>query len=142
MARATVGGSESWRRCCSRPDACPAGCLRRKEQNMQLKPLYRVAFSYTDEWGVNIEGPNGAESQHFFLSEGSCSGLVAGRFRGVNHPRRRTDLTFMPDFQGMILTDDGASVYFDYQGYGRAFPIGRRQIVCAAWHLSDDPRYR
>jgi hypothetical protein len=109
---------------------------------MELKPLYRVEFSYTDEWGVNIEGPNGAESQHFFLGEGICSGRIAGRFRGANHPHRRTDLTYMPDFQGMIVTDDGASIYFDHQGYGRAYPLGRRQIVCAAWHLSDDPRYR
>lgn len=109
---------------------------------MQLKPLYRVEFFYTDEWGVNIEGPDGTESQNFFLGEGNCSGIITGRFRGANHPRRRTDHTYMPDFQGVILTNDGASVYFDYQGYGRAYPVGRRQIVCAVWHLSDDMRYR
>jgi hypothetical protein len=26
-------------------------------------------------------------------------------------------------------------------GYGRAYPIGARQVVVAATHVSDDPRY-
>ncbi len=90
---------------------------------------------------MNIEGFNGTESRHFFLGEGTCSGNFTGRFRGANHPRRRTDQTYMPDFQGVILTDDGASFYFDYLGYGRAYLIGRQQIVCAVWHLSGDPPY-
>jgi hypothetical protein len=67
---------------------------------------------------------------------------VTGRFRGANHPRRRGDGTFLPDFQGVITTDDGATIYFDYRGYGRAYPPGRRQIVAAATHLSADERYR
>jgi hypothetical protein len=49
---------------------------------MQLKPLYRVEFFYTDEWGVNIEGSDGTERQHFFLSEGDCTGILTGRFVG------------------------------------------------------------
>lgn len=27
-------------------------------------------------------------------------------------------------------------------GYGRAYPVGRRQVVGTALHVSDDPRYR
>ena len=58
------------------------------------------------------------------------------------HPYRCGDGTFMPDFQGVIETDDGAEVLFDYRGYGRAYPVGRRQIVTSATHLSEDERYR
>jgi hypothetical protein len=47
---------------------------------------------------------------------------VTGRFRGANHPRRRGDGTFLPDFQGVITTDDGATIFFDYRGYGRSLP--------------------
>jgi hypothetical protein len=47
----------------------------------------------------------------------------------------------LPDFQGVIETDDGAEVLFDYRGYGRAYPVGRRQIVTSATHLSEDERY-
>jgi hypothetical protein len=47
-------------------------------------------------------------------------------------------MIFLPNAR----SEDGAVVYFDYQGYGRAYPAGRRQIVSAATHLSADERYR
>jgi hypothetical protein len=28
------------------------------------------------------------------------------------------------------------------QGYGRAYPVGRREVVGAAWHFSDHERYK
>ena len=48
----------------------------------------------------------------------------------------------MPDFQGVIEAEDGATILFDIRGFGRAYPPGRRQIVSTASHLSDDERYR
>lgn len=108
---------------------------------MRLEPLYRVRFSYPEAWFVELEGERGTESQHFFIAEGRCEGGISGRFRGANHPRRRTDLTYLPDFQGVIETDDGAKVMFDYRGYGRAYPEGERQVVAAGTHVSDDERY-
>lgn len=30
---------------------------------------------------------------------------------------------------------------FEWHGYGRAYPAGRRQIVGAVFHSSDDERY-
>jgi hypothetical protein len=67
---------------------------------------------------------------------------VAGRFRGANHPHRRTDLVYLPDFQGVIETDDGATLMFDFQGYGRAHPVPNRQVVAFARHVSGDERYK
>jgi hypothetical protein len=107
----------------------------------ELKPLYRVRFTYPEGWSIPLGDPSG-ESQHFFFAEGRCDGRLQGRFRGANHPRRRSDGTFLPDFQGIIETEDGAVVYFDYGGYGRAYPAARRQIVSSATHLSADERYR
>ncbi len=109
---------------------------------MRLEPLYRAEFAYPEEWDVELAGEHGTEWQHFFLAEGLCTGRLAGRLRGANHPRRRTDGTFCPDFQGVIETGDGAAVLFDWRGYGRSYPAGRRQIVLAATHLCDDARYR
>jgi hypothetical protein len=108
----------------------------------ELKPLYQVRFTYPDGWSIPLAGEESGESQNFFFAEGRCEGRLRGRFRGANHPRRRGDGTYLPDFQGVIETDDGAIVYFDYQGYGRAHPVGRRQIVSSATHLSADERYR
>lgn len=109
---------------------------------MRLEPLYRVRFHYPEAWFVELEGQRGTESEHFFIAEGRCEGRIAGRFRGANHPHRRTDLTYLPDFQGVIETDDGADVMFDYRGYGRAYPEEMRQVVAAATHLAGDERYR
>jgi hypothetical protein len=109
---------------------------------MQLKPLYRVVFHYTGEWSVPLGGENSAESQNFFIGEGKCEGRISGRFFGANHPHRRSDGTYQPDFQGVIETEDGAIIYFDHRGYGRAYPVGRRQIVITGTHLSDHPNYR
>jgi hypothetical protein len=109
---------------------------------VKLELLYRAEFAYPEAWAVELEGAAGTEGQHFFIAEGRCRGRISGRLRGANHPRRRTDRTFVPDFQGVIETDDGASLFFDYRGYGRAYPEGRRQIVGSATHLADDERYR
>jgi hypothetical protein len=105
---------------------------------MRLEPLYRIRFTYPEGW--NIELPSG--EQHFYIAEGRCEGTVAGRFRGANFPRRSPDGTFRPDFRAVIETDDGATIMFEWHGYGRAYPAGRRQIVGAVFHLSDDARYR
>ena len=82
------------------------------------------------------------ETQHFLLAEGRCEGRIAGTLMGANHPRQRSDGTFEVNFQGVIETDDGAVIYFDYRGYGRTYPIGRRQIVGAVTHLCNEDGYR
>ncbi len=109
---------------------------------MRLEPLYRLTFAYPEAWFVELEGERGVESQHFFIAEGRCEGAITGRFRGANHPRRRTDGTYCPDFQGVIETDDGARVMVDLRGYGRAYPEPRRQVVGFCTHLASDERYR
>jgi hypothetical protein len=107
---------------------------------MRLEPLYRVRFTYPEEWGVELEG---GWSQYLFMAEGRCEGSISGRFRGANFPRRRTaDGPFCPDLRAVIETDDGATVMVESHGYGRAYPAGRRQIVGSLLHLSDDDRYR
>lgn len=109
---------------------------------MKLEPLYRMRFTYPQEWAVGL-GPAGSpEGQFFFFAEGRCEGRIQGTLRGANHPRRRGDGVFEPDFQGVIVTDDGATIFHDCRGYGRAYPVGRRQVVVTAFHLSDDPRYQ
>jgi hypothetical protein len=89
-----------------------------------------------------LGAPDSSESQHFYLAKGTCEGRIQGTFQGANHPRRRADGTFEPDFQGVIETTDGATVFFECRGYGRAYPAGRRQILVAGFHLSDHDSYR
>ena len=50
--------------------------------------------------------------------------------------------TVPPRLRAVIDTDDGATIMFEWHGYGRAYPPGRRQIVGSVFHLSDSDRYR
>jgi hypothetical protein len=109
---------------------------------MKTNLLYRMRFTYPESWSVSLAGSDSTESQQFFIAEGTCEGRIAGRLRASNHPRRRGDGTFEPNFQGVIETTDGAVIYHECHGYGRAYPPGKRQIVVAAVHLSDDARYK
>lgn len=109
---------------------------------MQLKPLYRIRFTYPGEWGVTLSGSRGTQAFYYFIAEGRCEGRITGRYRGTNHPAQRVDGTFVPDFQGVIETDDGATILFDSHGYGRTYPAGRRQIVSTTTHISSDERYQ
>ena len=107
---------------------------------MRLEPLYRIRFTYSEGWGVELEG---GWEQLLFLAEGRCEGSVTGRFCGANFPQRRTSTgPFVPDLRAVIETDDGATIMFESHGYGRAYPPGRRQIVGSVMHLSDNERYR
>ena len=107
---------------------------------MRLEQLYRIRFTYPEGWIVGLEG---GWEQHLFLAEGRCEGSIAGRFRGANFPLRRTGSgPFCPDFRAAIETDDGATVLVELHGYGRAYPVGRRQIVGSVLHVSDSDRYR
>ena len=106
---------------------------------MRLEHLYRIRFTYSDGWGVDLEG---GWEQLLFFAEGSVEGGISGRFRGANFPfRRGSEGPFCPDFRAVIETDDSATLLAELRGYGRAYPEGRRQIVGSVLHLSDHERY-
>jgi hypothetical protein len=107
---------------------------------MRLEPLYRIRFTYPESWSVELEG---GWEQHLFLAEGRCEGGINGRFRGANFPLRQgPGGPFRPDFRAVIETEDGATIMVELHGYGRAHPLGRRQIVGAVFHSSDADPYR
>ncbi len=109
---------------------------------MRLEPLYRATFRYPDGGrGTTLEGDAGSEGHYFFVAEGSTEGRVTGRLQAANHPRSRVDRTALPDIQGAIETDDGATVVFSWQGFARPYPAERRQIVVAGTHVCGDERY-
>jgi hypothetical protein len=67
----------------------------------------------------------GGETIGWAVGEGSVSGLrIRGRLRRANRPWHRADGVQIPNSYGVISTDDGASVFFDFRGLGR--PLGDR----------------
>jgi len=107
---------------------------------MRLEPLYRIRFTYPESWSITLEG---GWEQHLYLAEGRCEGAISGRLRGANFPLRHGQGgPFRPDFRAAIETDDGATILVEWHGYGRAYPVGRRQIVGAVFHLAEAEPYR
>jgi uncharacterized protein DUF3237 len=109
---------------------------------MRLGALYRATFTTPEVWSVELVGPAGTEGQSFLIAEGRCDGRLSARLRGANYPRRRTDNTVLPDFRGVLETDDGAAVLFAWHGYARVGAGGMRELVGSITHVSDGERYR
>lgn len=116
---------------------------------MRLEPLYRLRFDYPESWGVELKGALGSEEQHFLHASGTTEGRIAGRFRGTNFARRRTDQTYLTDFKAVIETTDGATLLLTCRGFGRAktpeyvrVSPGIRQWVATVFHVSESERYR
>lgn len=107
---------------------------------MRLEPLYRMVFDYDEGWTVQ---PGGGDlgGDYLLMASGRCEGTINGTLRGANHPHRRADGTFCPDFHGVITTGDEATLLFHLVGYGRTYPEDARQIVCSVTHVAEDDRF-
>ena len=108
---------------------------------MRLEPLYRVTFSTPESWSVRLEGEDGSEEQSFLIAEGRSTGRLSARYRAANFPRRRTDGTVTPDFRGVLETDDGAVILFEWSGFARPGSDGAHELVGRMTHVTDDARY-
>jgi hypothetical protein len=106
---------------------------------LRLEPIDRLTFHYPESWFVELDDERGIESEHFLIAEGRVEGRIAGRMRGANRPRRRTDLTYLPDFHGVIETDGGATILFHLQGRGRPQD---GHVVGFVTHVAGDERFR
>lgn len=109
---------------------------------MRLEPLYRATWTTPESWSVQLEGATGTEGRMFLIAEGRAEGRLSARFRAANFPRLRTDGTLVPDFRGVLETDDGATILFALQGYARIGAGGMRELVGSVTHVADDERYR
>jgi hypothetical protein len=101
---------------------------------VRLEPLYRLSFRYPESFRSGDE--------RLLFAEGSATGRVAGRFRAANRAGRLVDGRYVPELQGAVVTEDGATVLLHLVGYGEpeAEPVGR--VVGAIRHSCADDRYR
>jgi len=109
---------------------------------MRLEPLYRITFTTPEAWQIGLAGANGTERQSFLIAEGRSQGRLSARYRGANFPRTRTDGALLPDFRGVLETDDGATVLFAWHGYAIPRPGSTLELVGSMTHVTDDQRYR
>jgi hypothetical protein len=108
---------------------------------MRLEPLYTVTFTTPEAWSVEVAADAGIEGRGFLLAEGRSTGRLSARYRAANFPRKRADGALVPEFRGVLETDDGAAILFEWQGLAVLTDSGMRRLVGSLVHTTDDPRY-
>jgi hypothetical protein len=109
---------------------------------MRLEALYTVTFTTPEAWSVEVASDAGIEGRSFLLAEGRSTGRLSARSRAANFPRTRTDAALVPEFRGVLETDDGATILFEWQGLAVLTDSGMRRLLGSLVHTTDDPRYR
>jgi hypothetical protein len=108
---------------------------------MRLEPLYRATFTTPEAWSVKLQASGGTEGQSFLIAEGRTEGRVTARYRAANYPRRRVDGALVPEFRGVLETDDGATIVFSWSGLATLTETGMRRLAGSMTHVTDDDRY-
>jgi hypothetical protein len=83
---------------------------------MRLESLYAVTFTTPEAWSVEFDADAGTEGRGFLLAEGRSTGRLSARYRAANFPRKRADGALVPEFRGVLETDDDAAILFEWQG--------------------------
>jgi hypothetical protein len=83
---------------------------------MRLEPLYTITFTTPEAWSVEAAADAGIEGRSFLLAEGRSTGRLSARYRAANFPRKRADAALVPEFRGVLETDDGVAILFEWQG--------------------------
>jgi hypothetical protein len=119
-----------------------SGELTPEQRGMRLKLLYTVTFTTPEAWSVEVTADAGTEGRGFLLAEGRSTGRLSARYRAANFPRKRADGALVPEFRGVLETDDGAAVLFEWQGLAVLDLSGMRRLLGSLVHTTDDRRYR
>jgi hypothetical protein len=109
---------------------------------MRLEPIYTVRFTTPEAWSVDVDAETGVEGRSFLLAEGRSTGHLSARFRAANFPRKRADGALVPEFRGVLETDDGGAILFEWHGLAVRSEAGRRRLLGSLVHTTDHPRYR
>jgi len=108
---------------------------------MRLDPLYGVTFTTPEAWSVTLQASGAPEGRSFLIAEGRTAGRVDARYRAANFPRHRADGALVPEFRGVLETDDGATILFSWDGLATTTETGMRRLAGSMTHLTDDERY-
>jgi hypothetical protein len=109
---------------------------------MRFEPLYMVTFTTPEAWSVEVVADASIEGRSFLLAEGPSTGRLSARYRAANFPRKRADAALVPEFRGVLETDDGATILFEWQGLAVLTDSGMRRLLGSLVHTTGDPRHR
>jgi hypothetical protein len=82
--------------------------------------------------------PNaGSKDAASYWLRARSTGRLSARYRAANFPRKRADGALVPEFGGVLETDDGGVILFEWQGLAVRTDAGRRRLLGSLVHISD-----
>lgn len=120
----------------------------KEESAMKLIPLFEGELEFDEDTEVGFPTyEDDGDWLAYVEGHGVAVGdRLAGKLRWTNHPRRRADGTWLPRFEGVLKTNDGAEILFAFHGYNRGIgdPFGydHRAAVAALTLATSTPAYR
>ena len=78
---------------------------------------------------VEVLTDAGIEGRSFLLAEERSTGRLSARYRAANFPRKRADAALVPEFRGVLETDDGGTILFEWQGLAVLPDSGMRRLL-------------
>jgi hypothetical protein len=86
-----------------------------------VKLVLLFTMSHRQTAATYSEPLPGGETVGLVIADGTVRGdRIRGTQRRVNRPWHRADGLQVPDSHGVITTEDGASIFFEFRGLGRA----------------------
>ena len=108
---------------------------------MKLVPLFEMVHKYVERHSVAVKGPLGTDSTSWMFRQGTIVGeRVRGNHQAMNKSVLRADNVVTPDIRGILVTDDGAEVYYEIRGYGIDVS-GLRHFRGSMYFTTGDERY-
>ncbi|MBW3571180.1 MAG: DUF3237 domain-containing protein [Gemmatimonadetes bacterium] len=106
---------------------------------METTPLFDVELRYTSLESLDY----GAGGQIYGTMEGTVEGEdVRGTLHLTNLAQRRPDNVNMPTLRGILATEDGASVYVQFDGIATLRPSDEARVFVTSLRFrTGDARY-
>jgi Protein of unknown function (DUF3237) len=106
---------------------------------MKLSPICEITMHYT--WIDFVD--YGVGGQYVGTLEGTVTGdRLRGTLKSVNVPAKRPDNVNCPALRGIIVTDDGAKIYFEFNGIALLRPEDKARVFTTSLSLrTGDARY-
>lgn len=106
---------------------------------MKLTPICEMTMHYT--WNDYVD--YGAGGQFVGTLEGAVTGdRLRGTLKAVNVPAKRPDNVNCPTVRGIIVTDEGAKIYFEFNGISLLRQEDNARVFTTALSLrTGDARY-
>jgi hypothetical protein len=94
---------------------------KRVRKRIPVKLVTLFTMSHRQTASIYSDPLPGGETIGWNVGEGTVTGeRLRGKLQRANRPWHRADGLQVPDSHGVVTTDDGAVVFFEFHGLGRA----------------------